>query len=304
MAIKFNYTWSIIISLITLVSCTTSRQLTKTNTKDFTEIDSYLQSLIDTGGIPGIAIAITSKKDIIYAKAFGVKNVETKEKLQPWNTFHIASISKTFAATAIMQLYEKGKIDISKPLVTYLPYFRLHDERYKLITIKQMLNHTSGMPDVDDYEWAKAVSDDNAAEKYVRSLVNEKMISDPGKEFHYSDMAYDVFADVIAKVSGMSFETYVKNNILIPLEMHVSSFYLPDIKQSFRTTPHVGSAAKVSAIYPYNRMHAPSSTLNTNVLELSHWAIANLYDGDYKGKQILTKATHFFNAVSHFPNSL
>ncbi len=210
--------------------------------------------MIDTGNIPGIAVAITNKKNIVYSKTFGVKNVQTKEALQPWNTFHIASISKTFVATAIMQLYEKGKIDINKTLVTYLPYFRLNDERYKLITIKQMLNHTSGMPDVEDYEWEKAVADDSAAERYVRSLTDKKMISDPGKEFHYSNMAYDVFADVIAKVSGMPFETYVKNNILIPLEMYLSSFYLLDIKQSLRTSPHTGNPPQVSAIYPYNRI--------------------------------------------------
>lgn len=292
MTVRFTYIWTIIVSSAILIACPTSKQISKTTNKDFPEIDSYLQSLIDTGGIPGIAIAITSKKDIIYSKAFGVKNVQTKEKLQPWNTFHIASISKTFVATAIMQLYEQGKIDINKPLVTYLPYFRLNDERYKVITIKQMLNHTSGMPDVEHYEWRKAVTYDSAAELYVRSLANEKMISEPGKEYHYSNMAYDVFAEVIAKVSGMSFETYVKKNILIPLEMYESSFYLPDIKQSLRTSPHKGKPATVSAVYPYNRMHAPSSTLNTNVLELSHWAIANMNEGKYKAAGILSAATH------------
>jgi CubicO group peptidase (beta-lactamase class C family) len=303
MTVRFTSIWTIVVSLTTLIACTTSKQLVKTKNKDFQEIDLYLQSLIDTGGIPGIAIAITSKKDIIYSKAFGVKNVQTKEKLQLWNTFHIASISKTFAATAIMQLFEQGKIDINKPLVTYLPYFRLNDERFKVITIKQMLNHTSGMPDVQDYEWEKAVTDDSAAEMYVRILANEKMISEPGIEYHYSNIAYDVFAEVIAKVSGMSFETYVKKNILIPLEMYESSFYLPDIKQSLRTSPHIGKPARVSGVYPYNRMHAPSSTLNTNVLELSHWAIANMNEGKYKAARILSAATHSMMMTPTFTTS-
>ncbi|WP_235324730.1 serine hydrolase domain-containing protein [Pedobacter lusitanus] len=201
-------------------------------------------------------------------------------------------MSKTFVATAVMQLSERGKIDIDKPLITYLPYFKLNDERYKTITIKQMLNHTSGMPDVNDYEWEKAVADEGAAERYTRSLSDQKMVSNPGAEFHYSNMAFDVMGDLIAKVSGMSFEKYVKDNILTPLEMKETSFYFPETKKKLRTTPHTGKPPVVRPVYPYNRMHAPSSTLNTNVLDLSHWAIANIYGGKYKNKQIISPSTY------------
>lgn len=284
--------WSIPALLMINIGCFSPKQVTEKESAAFKQIETYLQSIIDTAGIPGIAIAITKEQDIIYSKGFGVINSQTREKLEPWHIFHVASVSKTFAATAVMQLAEKGKINIDDPLVTYLPYFKLADERYKTITIFQMLNHTSGMPDVEDYEWEKAIADEGAAERYTRSLANEKMISVPGTEFHYSNMAFDVMADLVAKISGMSFEKYVKENILIPLQMHESSFFQPEIKKSLRTNPHTGKPPVVSAIYPYNRMHAPSSTLNTNVLELSHWAIANMYGGVYKGKAILTYRTH------------
>jgi len=78
--------------------------------------------------------------------------LQIRKKLEPHNTFHIASISKTFTATAVIQLAEKGKIDINKPLIAYLTYFGMNDERYRRITIKQMLNHTSGFPDVKNYD--------------------------------------------------------------------------------------------------------------------------------------------------------
>jgi CubicO group peptidase (beta-lactamase class C family) len=285
---------------ITFENCSTSRKAIRSDDKDFQEIGTFLQSLIDTGGIPGITIAITKDQNIIYTKGFGVTNVDTKERLEPYHTFHIASISKTFTATAVMQLYENGKIDINKPLITYLPYFKLKDERYHAITIKQMLNHTSGMPDVDDYEWEKAISDEGAAERYTRSLVNDSLISNPGSEYHYSNIAFDIMADLIAKVSGIPFEKYVKENILIPLGMKESSFYYPEIKKSLRTSPHVGNPPKVMPIYPYNRMHAPSSTMNTNVLEMSHWAIANMNNGSYKGKQILSPQTHLMMMTPTF----
>ena len=283
-----------IISILSslLITCTPSKKAIKNNNKGFLEIEKFLQSLIDTGGIPGITIAITNGQDIIYSKGFGVTNVETKEKLEPKHIFHIASISKTFTATAVMQLFERGKIDITKPLITYLPYFKLKDERYKIITIKQMLNHTSGMPDIEDYEWDKAISDEGAAERYIRSLADSSLVSEPGTEYHYSNIAFDIMADLIAKVSGMPFEKYVKENILTPLEMNESSFYYPEIKKSLRTSPHLGNPLRVSPIYPYNRMHAPSSTLNSNVLEMSHWAIANMNEGKYKAIQILSPTTH------------
>jgi CubicO group peptidase (beta-lactamase class C family) len=291
---------SICILLVAVNSCSTSKTAAKPDNQNFQEIETFLQSLIDTGGIPGITIAITVGQDIVYTNGFGVINMQTKVKLEPKHIFHIASISKTFTATAVMQLYERGKLDINKPLLTYLPYFKLKDDRYKIITIKQMLNHTSGIPDVDDYEWEKAVSDEGAAERYTRSLSDSSLISNPGSQFHYSNIAFDIMADLVSKVSGMSFESYVKENILLPLEMNESSFYYPEIKKTLRTSPHIGSPPRVSPIYPYNRMHAPSSTLNTNVLELSHWAIANMNNGNYKGRHILSPGTHLMMMTPTF----
>jgi CubicO group peptidase (beta-lactamase class C family) len=175
------------------------------------------------------------------------------------------------------------------------------DERYRAITIRQLLNHTSGMPDVANYEWEKAVADKGAAERWTRSLTTQKLVAKPGTAFHYSNMAYDVLADVVAKVTGQSFEQYIKENILQPLQMVRSSFLLSDIDQSWRTSPHTGIPLKVSAIYPYNRMHAPSSTLNSTVIDLSHWIIANLNEGRYKTNRILSGAGIAMMQTPTFP---
>jgi CubicO group peptidase (beta-lactamase class C family) len=113
---RFIFFGTICALLSIIASCSSSKNAVKTDDNFFDEIGKFLQSLVDTGGIPGIAIAITNGQDIVYSKGFGVTNVETKEKLEPYHTFHIASISKTFTATAVMQLYEKGKIDIDKPI--------------------------------------------------------------------------------------------------------------------------------------------------------------------------------------------
>lgn len=255
-------------------------------------LDAYFQKIMDSTGLPGLAVAVVRGDSILYARGFGVKNLETQAPLQTNSIFHLASVSKPFAATAVVQLMERGKIDLDERLTTYLPYFKLADARYRDITIRQMLNHTSGMPDEDDYEWEKPQFDEGAAERYVRSLADEKLISTPGAEFHYSNIAFDVLADVVAKVSGEPFETFVKKEILLPLEMRESSFYQPETNAALRTSPHVGAPPAVSAVYPYNRRHAPSSTLNSSVIEMSNWLVANLNQGVFRGKSLLKPESH------------
>ncbi|NIM57490.1 MAG: serine hydrolase [Candidatus Aminicenantes bacterium] len=238
--------------------------------------------------LPGLAIGIVKDNEIVYAKGFGVKNIDTKEPVTTKSLFHMASVSKPFSATAIMQLVEQGKVSLDDPVVKYLPYFKVNDKRYKEITIRQMLGHISGMPDVNDYHWDKPEYDDGALERYVRSLTDEELIAAPGERFSYSNMAFEVLGDLIAKVSGVSFEDYVKKNILDPLGMHESTFLKKKVSPKLATTPHVMKLKTVvSDIYPYHRAHAPSSTLHSNVLEMCNWAMANMNKGAFKGKKIL-----------------
>jgi len=204
----------------------------------------------------------------------------------------MASISKPFVATGIMQLVEQGKIDLDEPVVTYLPYFKLDDERYNQITIQQILSHVSGMPDVmGEYGWDQPEYDDQALERYVRSLEDREMLFNPGEEFSYSNMAYEVMGDVIAKVSGLTFEAYMDENIFTPLEMDNSTFLKMEVPPELETSPHYISGS-VSDVYPYNRAHAPSSTLHSNVLEMSNWAIANMNRGSFNDKQILSESSY------------
>jgi CubicO group peptidase (beta-lactamase class C family) len=141
---------------------------------------------------------------------------------------------------------------------------------------------------VHDYEWDKPVYDDGAAERYVRSLIDKELIATPGETFAYSNMAFEVLGDLIAKVSGVSFEDYVKTNILDPIGMKESTFLKKKVSPDLATSPHVmGLKIKVSEIYPYHRAHAPSSTLHSNVIEMCNWAIANMNKGILGGKRIL-----------------
>jgi CubicO group peptidase (beta-lactamase class C family) len=260
------------------------------------QLQPIIEQVMEERKIPGFAIAIVQNRKVVYAAGFGTRNLEKKgEKVTPQSLFHMASITKPFVATSVMQLVENGKVDLEAPVVKYLPYFRVNDERSATITVRQMLSHISGMPDVRDYEWDKPQYDDGALERYVRSLGNQSLIAAPGTRFRYSNMAYEVLGDLIAKVSGMTFEDYVKKHILEPLGMKNSTLLVKQASPSLLTTPHVLDRSYeviVSKVFPYNRMHSPSSTLYSNVLEMTRWAIANLNRGELGGKRILRDSTY------------
>ena len=279
--------------IVVAAACSSERQEKQDVNKLTTDIDTFVGGAVERQKIPGMTILATRNDSIIYSRAFGVRSLDTNEPMKITNVFHWASVSKTFVATAIMQLREEGKISLDEKITTYLPYFRQKDAFYKDITIRQMLNHTSGIGDVEDYEWDKPQHDDGALERFVRSVADDKMLFAPGTDFSYSNTAFETLGDVIAKVSGMSFEDYMRKNIFDPLEMNTSSFFYNEIPDSLRVNGHVWVAKPMTSdVYPYNRMHAPSSTLNSNVVEMSHYALAHLNRGEYKGNRILSDSSY------------
>ena len=118
-------------------------------------------------------------------------------------------------------------------------------------------------------------------------MATDEMLWAPGDGWRYSNKAFDALGDLIAKVSGSSFEEYVQTHILDPIGMQESSFIHPEIDEGLRTSGHVGVPARVSDVYPYNRRHAPSSTLNSSVVQMVDWMLVNLGRGELKGRRIL-----------------
>lgn len=254
--------------------------------------------------VPGISFGLIKNNKILYSGAHGVKSKDTKEPLKTNSVFHMASVSKPFVATAIIQLVEQGKIDLNGKLINYLPYYTMNDENYRDITIKQMLAHTSGIPNTSDYEWDNPQYDDGAAERYARSQKTVKLDFVPGKKYSYSNPAFDILCDVIAKTSGLTFEDYMKKNIFDPIGMKHSTFFKPDVPKNLATQPHVlGDSLQivVSEIYPYNRRHAGSSTLHSNIDDMLLWAKVNLNKGSINGKQIYSRDSYDVLTEIHTP---
>lgn len=258
-----------------------------------TKLEPKITEAISRGFLPGIAIGVVKNGKLIYAKGFGVARLGTNTPVTSRSLFHMASVTKTFVATAVMQLVEQGKIDLDAPVTRYLPYFKMDDERYRDIKIRQMLSHTSGIPDTTNYHWDKPEYDDGALERFVRSTANQKLLFTPGQNFAYSNTAYEILGDVISKVSGESFEDYVQHFILTPLGMKDSTLLVRQANSALLTSPHIQESGKlvVSKIFPYNRAHAPSSTLYSNIEDMGRWALANLNHGELDGRRILKRET-------------
>lgn len=259
-------------------------------------LEPALQAFIRQQQIPGLAIAIVENNKVVYAKGFGRMSLAgDKGPVTPLTVFHMASIVKPFVATALLQLADQHRVDLDAPVVRYLPYFRLADRRYPRITVRQMVAHTSGMPDVGDYEWDRPQFDDGALERYVRSLSGLQLLFEPGLKFTYSNIAYDVLGDVIAKASGQSFEGYVQQRILSPLQMKHSTMLYQEVDPAALSDGHVLNSRGVpvvSAAYPYNRTHSPSSNLHSNALDMTRWAMANMNHGELDGQRILPDSVY------------
>ncbi len=260
---------------------------------DGDELTRILEAERIDNEIVGFAVGVIDDGQLVYSKGFGEKTLGMGEPITPTSIFHWASVSKPFVATAIMQLCERGKLGLDDKLVDILPDYHSSDPRHKDISIKQILSHTAGIPDVEDYNWNKAEYDDESLSRWILQDSPRELLFAPGSDRKYSNLGFEILGLVIERVSGLSFEDYITKNIFSPLKMTHSTFYYPDVPPSMRTTGHHGEADKKSVIdhYPYNRRHAPSSTLNTNIEEIARFAQALLQGGELDGARILQADT-------------
>ncbi len=243
------------------------------------KVDSIIAKKMNAYNIPGLSIGIVKSDSIVYSKGYGIKNINTKEVVTANSNFHTASISKLFTAQAIMILVQENKISLDQKLTAIIPELKYKDERVKNITIKSLLNHTSGLTDVRSYHWKNNHQSDNSLKDYILDL-NLKLLSEPHTEYNYSNLGYNILGYVIEKLSETNFDQFVRENILIPSQMPNSDFRYFKVADSIKTSPHskrmISKKIYEQKIYPYTREQAPSSTLNSSANDLSNWMIAFL----------------------------
>lgn len=280
-----------------LSRCYTARTMADAVAEHIQRLDDLVNPLIRDRKIAGIAIGAVRDDQLIFARGYGQRTLGQGTAVDRRSLFHMASVSKTFVATAVMTLVEHGLVDLDQPFVRYLPYFTMDDARYRDITVWQMLAHTAGMPDVDDYHWEMPDLSDGALSDYALSCAPLQLIAAPGERHQYSNMAYELLGAMISHVTGVTFEAYLKSAVLEPAGMHDSTFMRAEVPADLATSGHVSEEgsdrARVSAVYPYSRRHAPSSTLHSSVQDLARFARLNLRRGELDGRSVLSANSHY-----------
>ncbi len=191
-------------------------------------LDVWLPTRVKLSDIPGLSIAISYKGKILYRNGFGYADKEKKTKTTENTLYHIASISKTFTAVAILQLVEQGKLKLDDKVSKHVERFKGKNKNgdLKNITIKQLLSNSSGIwRDGDTPHWVTG--------KFPRTLnlSTETLIFKPSSEFKYSNFGFSVLGEVIKSVTGLTYEDYVRKNIISVLNL--KSTY-PDYKNNIK----------------------------------------------------------------------
>ncbi|MEV0589466.1 serine hydrolase domain-containing protein [Nonomuraea sp. NPDC050310] len=184
-----------------------------------TSVDAYIEQYREATGLPGVAVAITRGAEVVHATGQGRSAVG--DPITAETPMAVASVSKSFTALAIMQLAEKGKVILDQPARRYLPEFTMADPRSAKITIRQLLNQTSGMADSAFPE--KSLPQPSTLEGAVARLRTAKLAADPGTTFSYHNTNYQVAARLVEVVSGQPFAGYLKANVFEPLGMRHST---------------------------------------------------------------------------------
>ncbi len=179
-------------------------------------LESRLEDLVSKYQAVGLTVSVVKGNELVYTKAFGKKNLGTREPLQAGHLFRIASISKSFSATSIMQLVEAGKLSL-KDDVSDLIGFKVRNPKFpnEVITLKMLLSHTSSINDSQGYFTLDPLDPEKNPDW-------EKCYNDyaPGEGYQYCNLNFNLVGTIIEKYSGERFDQYVQNHVLNPLGLY------------------------------------------------------------------------------------
>jgi CubicO group peptidase (beta-lactamase class C family) len=201
-------------------------------------IDSWLAFQYEREDYPGYVVTISYKGKVLLNKAYGYADLESKTKLTPENIFRIASHSKTFTATALLQLQEKGKLKIDDYAVDYLPWLKKHvDKRWQKITLRQLMSHGAGVirDGLNSDYWQLSRPFPNA-DQFKEEMLKENLVIDNNVKLKYSNYGYTLLGMVIESVSGQPYNKYVIEHIIKPLGIkNTGPEYTPTIDDKLVT---------------------------------------------------------------------
>lgn len=275
-----------------LVSCTTMPKRPDNLTRgDYEALKPYISRLIEkemkANDVTGLSIALVDDQKVVWAEGFGYADAERKIPATPETVYRAGSVSKLFTATAVMQQVEQGKMDLDKPLQTYLPEFSIKSrfDGGGAITPRTLMTHHAGLPsDLLKGMWSKQVE---PFETVAARLKDAYTSYPPNYVFAYSNIGVTLLGHALERTVGRDFAGHLDSALLRPLGM-VSSSFAPGMDQS----PLVAKAYRKGELGEELPLRdVPPGGLNTTVLDLSRFMEMVFAGGRVGERQVIKPET-------------
>ncbi len=243
---------------------------------------------LEAGGVPGGAVAVVKDGEIFFARGYGYADIDQQIPVDAETTlFRVASLSKLFTATAVMQLQAEGLIDLEEPIARYLgDEVELENPFPTPVTFVQLLTHTDGSTKRRIGLAANTEAKLQPLEDYLADHL-PPIVYPPGELFSYSSHSMALLGYLVQRISGEPFIDYIRDHILAPLDMNRSSFAQPPPHQEDLATGYQQQGGSFQPV-PYLYLNiGPGAALSSTATDMAHFMIAHLQGGQYEGASIL-----------------
>lgn len=276
----------LVTAAVALASCTTAPPVPKQVTAgDYHYLQQYLSWYIPQQmkryHVPGVSIAVVDNQRLIWAKGFGYANREKRIPAGAETVYQVGSISKLFTATAVMQLVDRGKINLDAPIRTYLPGFAMKSRWTDAspITPRELLSHHAGLPTY----YLKGFFSREPMADLAKDLTGQYLAYPPGKVFNYSNLGPDLMGLVMERITGQHFAPYMQSALLDPLGMHHSSFVMDSDIAPLLARGYVDN----QPTNPVPIRDVPAGSLLSNVVDLSRFMRLVFGNGELDGQRLI-----------------
>ena len=232
--------------------------------------DDYVNKAMKEWEVPGIAVAIIKGDQIVLAKGYGVRKLGDPTPVDERTLFAIGSSSKAFTAASVAMLVDGGKVKWDDPVTKYLPEFEMYDPYVtRELTVRDLLTHRSGLQR-GDFLWYGTELDRDEILKRTRYLKPSWSLR---STFGYQNLMYLAAGQLVSRVSGKTWDEFIRERFFVPLGMTASSTSINELKTANNVaTPHSKIEDKVTVI-PWRNIDniAPAGSINSNVVEMAQW---------------------------------
>jgi CubicO group peptidase (beta-lactamase class C family) len=267
------------------------------NAQSKDELQDKIAHLLNEQKLSGAVWATVLDNGAIAIDSYGYKNGITKETLNPTDKVQVGSVCKTILAAGFLRMATVGLLNLDDPVKKYLPNLPLeyHDYTHTPITIRQLLDHTSGLPDAKLWHvFSTTAAPDTPLEAaYINSPHLLKVQTKPGSIYSYSNIGYTILGMILQKITNKRYEEYLAESLLKPLRMHNSSFkFISQTKDKKLAYGHFDTEVPVDAMPMYLR---PAGQFTTTAEDVGIFLKFIMSDGTIDGKPFID--SHYLNAV-------